>query len=388
MRERGNGGVARISAVLLLHALLNLPAAVGQPFVSEPPPDIIQSRQIVFKHALQVVAPSIVRIDTIGGAQPVHGEMDAMQNQRVTAGFRQADGPTTGVVWSADGYILTSSFNFVRDPVVITVTLADGRKFVAKLVARDYPARLALLKIDATDLTTPAWLDPGEIRPGQWTLAAGWGFGGAEPALTVGIVSALRRMNARAVQTDAKISPANYGGPLFDVEGRVLGVCVPLGMDEDEMAGVEWYDSGIGFAVRRDFLEPRVTRLMQGIDLRRGVLGISLDVREPVVSAAPDSQPASGDLPEPGLQVHGQTLGPAAAAGLQENDIILAIDGVPTPSLLAFRRTMAQKAAGDEIELTCRRGDERRSVRVRLASAEEFQAAPEEESRPVPTSQP
>lgn len=338
--------------------------------------DPIQSRQIVFKHALRAVAPGIVRIDTIGGAQPVHGEMNVMQEQRITTGFRQADGPTTGVIWSADGYILTSSFNFVRDPVVITVTLADGRKFVAKLLARDYPARLALLKIEASDLPEPKWRLPGEIRPGQWTLAAGWGFGAAQPTLTAGIVSALLRKDGRAVQTDAKISPVNYGGPLFDVEGRLLGICVPMGLSEDELAGVEWYDSGIGFAIRRDFIEPRIGRLMQGIDLRRGLLGVNLDVRQPVAGERTKTQAPARP---PGVQVIGRPLGPAAQAGLQENDVILAIDGVPTADLLAFRRVMAAKAAGDEIEVRYLRGDEEGTARVLLASEEEFRAAPADE---------
>ena len=333
----------------------------------------IRAREVVFKHALAVVAPSIVRIDTIGGAQPVHGEMDAMQNTRVTTGFRQADGPTTGVIWSPDGYILTSSFNFVRDPVVITVTLADGRRFVAKLIARDYQARLAMLKIEAKELPTPTWAELEKVHAGQWALAAGWGFGGSQPAITAGIVSGVRRMDARAMQTDAKISPANYGGPLFDVEGRVLGICVPMGMGEDELAGVEWYDSGIGFAIRRDYLEPRVGRLMQGTGLRRGLLGINLDIREPVAGEQAEDHP-------PGLEVLGQSLGPAAEADLQEHDFILSVDGVPTPTILAFRRAMAPKSAGDEIEVKFRRGDEDRTVRVKLVSAEDFRA--------MPTSQP
>lgn len=338
--------------------------------------DPIRSREIVFKHALQTVAPVIVRIDTIGGAQPVHGEMNVMQEQRITTGFRQADGPTTGVIWSADGYILTSSFNFVRDPVVITVTLADGRKFVAKLLARDYPARLALLKIEVSELPEPDWQVPGEIRPGQWTLAAGWGFGAAQPTLTAGIVSAVRRKDGRAVQTDAKISPVNYGGPLFDVEGRLLGICVPMGLSEDELAGVEWYDSGIGFAIRRDFIEPRIGRLMQGIDLRRGLLGVNLDVRQSVAGEQTETQSSARP---PGVQVIGRPLGPAEQAGLQGNDFILSIDGVPTADLVAFRRAMAGKAAGDEIEVRYLRGDEERTARVRLAFEEEFRATPADE---------
>jgi serine protease Do len=320
-----------------------------------------------------VITPSIVRIDTIGGAQPVPDENGAAPEPGGASGFRQADGPTTGLIWSSDGYILTSSFNFVRDPVVTTVTLADGRRYVARLVARDRPARLALLKIDANGLPTPPWVEADRLRVGQWALAAGWGYDSAEPAVSVGIVSALRRMDGRAVQTDAKISPANYGGPLFDVEGRVMGICVPMGPGEDELAGVEWYDSGIGFAVRVEHLYDRVPRLVQGEELRRGLLGVNLDIAESVVGEDEGASVA-------GLRILGQPRGPAAAAGLLENDVITHIDGEPTARIADFRRAIARKAAGDLIEVGYQRGDQAASVTLRLAAVEDFRA--------VPTSQP
>jgi serine protease Do len=334
---------------------------------------LVQQQRRVFQHALRTVTPSVVRIDTIGGAQPVRRETDAQQRQRVTAGFRQADGPTTGVIWSSDGYILTSSFNFVRDPVVITVRLADGQRHVARLIARDRPARLALLKIDASGLPMPRWAAADRLRAGQWALTAGWGHGSAEPAVSVGILSALQRMDGQAVQTDAKISPVNYGGPLFDSAGRVIGICVPLGPGEDELAGVEWYDSGIGFAIHAAHLRLRVPRLMRGADLHRGLLGIGLDEREPVVGAAEQAALA-------GLRIVGTPRGPAGAVGLQEHDLITQIDGVPTPRIVDFRRAVARKAAGDTIRVDYRRGEQAASVTLELAAAADF--------RTVPTSQP
>ena len=82
-----------------------------------------------------------------------------------------------------------------------------------------------------------------------------------KPNISVGIVSAVNRIWGKAIQTDAKISPTNYGGPLVDIAGRVLGVLVPLSpMATDELAGVEWYDSGIGFAVPLDDDQPRACR--------------------------------------------------------------------------------------------------------------------------------
>src|SRR5207253_11404701 len=127
-------------------------------------------RASVVRAAVSRIAPSIVTIETVGGAQP-NGEQPpasrpsgmeppgrgGRQRHGQQPGFRVADGPTTGLIWSADGWIISSSFNFVRNPIVTTVLIADRgsgrpRRFVAKLVARDLIRRIALLKIDAPDL--------------------------------------------------------------------------------------------------------------------------------------------------------------------------------------------------------------------------------------------
>ena len=123
-----------------------------------------EHQQQVFRAALRAVRPSIVRIDTIGGLQPE--QRAPVGGRRAGAGFRQADGPTTGLIWSADGYVITSSFNFIRDPSIITVTLHDGRRFVARLIARDRPARLALLNA--------LLLYRGLLRDGVLRHSDGW----------------------------------------------------------------------------------------------------------------------------------------------------------------------------------------------------------------------
>ena len=140
--------------------------------------------QDAFRAVSAKLRPSLVRIETVGGAQP-HGVLststpDASDSERPPA-FREtlgsrfviADGPTTGIVYSADGYIITSSFNFVRSPVLISVVLHDGRRFAANLIARDRVRKVALLKIDATGLTVPQWADPADVRVGQWAIALG-----------------------------------------------------------------------------------------------------------------------------------------------------------------------------------------------------------------------
>jgi serine protease Do len=360
------------------------------------------AQQRVFRAAVDRLSPCIVRIETIGGALPVERSGDPEEQGPVAPRFRQADGPTTGLICSQDGLIITSSFNFLRSPTVITVRLGNGRRYVAKLLARDPAARLALLKIDAADLPTPTWVSRQHLRPGQWLLTAGYGHGGRTPLVSVGVLSAVDRMGGLALQSDAKTSPANYGGPLFDIDGRVAGVCVPIsGGPADEIAGLEWYDSGIGFAVHSDYIRLRVPQMATGRDVQRAVLGVNLDPRDPLIGgerwlragpgrARPADRPPGppgppiADAPldanapppaEDGVRLMAPPRGPAAKVGLQQGDVITHLDGAPTPRLIALRRILIERSPGDEIEVTYRRGDVSGIARLSLVSEAELAAA-------------
>ena len=250
--------------------------------------ELLRATQDVFRDVAQRVRPFLVKIETVGGSQPparilpTEEDEDATPLERDPNLFRDApgsrfvvsDGPTTGLVYRSDGYILTSSFNFVREPILISVTLGDGRRLAADLIARDQVRKIAILKVDATDLAVPQWVDPGRVKVGQWAIALGLGFGGDRPSVTVGIVSALDRMKHNAIQTDAKLSPANYGGPLCDIHGRIIGLCVPMAQRPGELAGVEMYDSGIGFAVPKNRVDAIAEYLMTGRSFYRGWLGM------------------------------------------------------------------------------------------------------------------
>ena len=107
---------------------------------------------------------------------------------------------------------------------------------------------------------------------------------------------------------------------MFDVEGRVLGVCVPLAAGDDEIAGVEWYDSGIGFAVDADLLARRVPRLQNSRDVQRGFMGVTLDMRDRPVGATGAADGA--EIPTDGVRLLSEPRGPAAAAGLRKDDVI------------------------------------------------------------------
>ena len=180
--------------------------------------------------------------------------------------MRFGTGPTTGLIVDPEGYIVSSAFNFSNKPTSILVRLPDGTRKPAKLVATDHVRMIVLLKIDADKPLPVCEIAPAsEMRVGQWTIALGRTFEGDRPNVSVGILSAKDRIWGKAIQTDASVSPNNYGGPLVDIRGRVMGVIVPLSPESaDEVAGYEWYDSGIGFAIPADHIQKILPRIEKG----------------------------------------------------------------------------------------------------------------------------
>lgn len=283
------------------------------------------------KQAAALVAPSLVRIETVGGLDRV--------GQVLTA-----TGPTTGIIVASDGYIISSTFNFAARPASILVTLPDGRRLAATQVATDKVKMLTLLKVDADNLPIPQAAPANSFRVGQWAVALGKTLDEL-PSVSVGIVSALNRIWGKALQTDAKISPVNYGGALVDIEGRVLGILVPLSPQATgEVAGVEWYDSGIGFAVPMVDVNAALDRLKTGKDLFPGLMGITMkgtDIYEgqPVVDRVRYGSPAQ-------------------QAGLKDGDIIVELDKQAVKRQAQIRHVMGNKYAGENIEIKVKREKE------------------------------
>ena len=310
----------KVAVVLLLPA-----AAVAQ----EPPADLAAREEQAFKEAAALVAASVVRVQTVGGFESVG---------RVLTGT----GPTTGLVVSADGYIISSTFNFASQPSSVLVELPDGRRLPAKTVAHDRARMLTLLKIDVTGLK-PASAAPKEsFAVGQWAIALGRTYDTPAPSLSVGILSALDRIWGRAVQTDAKVSPINYGGPLVDIEGRVIGVLAPLSQRATgRTAGVEWYDSGIGFAVPLADVYSVLDRLKTGKDLLPGLLGITLKRADPYATAAVIDRVRYNS--------------PAGKAGFQPGDTIVEIDGKKIARIVQVKHVLGNRYAEDKLQVVVRR---------------------------------
>jgi S1-C subfamily serine protease/poly(3-hydroxybutyrate) depolymerase len=166
----------------------------------------------------------------------------------------------------------------------------------------------------------------------------------------VGIISARNRIWGKAIQTDAKVSPTNYGGPLVDLHGRVMGVLVPASPQaEGETVGFEWYDSGIGFAVPLEDINAVLPRLMKGtakdpVVLKRGLLGIT-----------PRDQDLYAAAPVIGTIAPGSA---AEKAGLKAGDVIKEVAGKPVLSQAQLMHQLGSRYEGEAVALTVQRGKE------------------------------
>jgi serine protease Do len=301
--------------------------------LAAPPADLASREEQAFRAAAEAVAPSVVAIETIGGLDTV-GE--------VLVGT----GPSSGVIVSDDGYIVSSTFNFAHRPASIIVNLPDGSRHPARLVARDEARKLVLLKIDGvTNLRTPIAAPERDAKVGHWTVAVGRTFDAKSPNISVGILSAVHRIWGRALQTDAKISAANYGGALVDLQGRLMGVLVPLSPDHrDDVSGAEWYDSGIGFAVSYEHIQSILPRLKAGETLKPGIVGIHF--KGPNVYA------------DPTVVLKCRAGSPAYEAGIRAGDRITAVGGRAVEYQSHVMEELHRRYAGDAVKFTVARGKE------------------------------
>jgi serine protease Do len=311
--------------------------------------DLLEQR--AFQAAVARVAPSVVRIETVGGGQPI-GNLEL------------GSAPTTGLIVGADGHIVSSALSFLDKPDSILVQLPGGARKAARIVATDYSRLMVLLKIEVEEpLPVPEFAVDEPIRVGQWAIAVGRTFEQDRPNSAVGIVSAVNRVWGKAIQTDAATSPNNYGGPLVDVQGRVLGLLVPLSPEAaDQVAGLQWYDSGIGFAVGAGDLLKAVARLKEGKDLRPGVAGISfpnatLPTAEPTIAA-----------------VHPNS--PAYDAGLEAEDRVVEVAGQEIVRAVQVKEQLSRRYAGETVHLIVVRGEKRIEVDLQLAAELEPYAHP------------
>lgn len=264
----------------------------------------------------------------------------------------------SGFIVDPRGYVLTNH-HVVDGASEIKVALTDGRRFRAALVGADRVTDLAVLKIDGGKLPTLALGASRRLRIAETVIAIGsplWLEGG--PTVTVGIVSALGRSMEQEglpalhglVQTDAAINAGNSGGPLVDLDGRVIGINTALIPTAH----------GIGFAISIDSARPVLRALITSGRVERGSLGLA------AVSVTPQLAWAN-DLPmEQGVLVtRVDAGGPAADAGLVAGDVIARLDDGVVKGLHDLHEALARRRAGQVVDLEVwRAGD---TVRLRAA---------------------
>jgi serine protease Do len=230
-------------------------------------------------------------------------------------------GVGSGFIVSADGYVLTNA-HVVADASEVTVTLTDRREFTAKVIGIDKASDVALIKIAATGLPTVRFGDPSKLRPGQWAIAIGSPFG-FENSVTAGVISALGRpLNDGSntsyvtfIQTDAAVNPGNSGGPLFNIEGEVIGI-------NSQIYSRTGGYMGVSFAIPIDLALNVKEQLQKNGKVVRSRIGVSVqDIRQQLALSFGLSAPHGALISkvDPG--------GPGEKAGLKAGDVITSVNG-------------------------------------------------------------
>lgn len=335
-------------------ALAGLVLAVGLSMAVGRADEPTLAEEAAFREAVTRVSNAVVRLEPAASAAAAGGAGEGVSGT----------GPATGLVVDSDAdrglsWIVASGFTVPDDMEQLVVVRPDGTRGVARVVGRDRTRALVLLETARIDAGPPLVAAPrSDLEPGQWAVAVGRGWNQPAPGVSVGIVSATDRCWGRAVQTDAAVSPANYGGPLLDIEGRVIGVLAPLPADTAGMnQGTELYDAGIGFAVPLEDLLRVLPRLKRGAPLVHGILGITWRGTDII-----NGPPLIGSC---------RTDSPAARAGLRAGDRIVAVAGRDVRRIADARHQLVPRYAGDEVEVAVDRaaaaGRERITARITLA---------------------
>ena len=300
----------------------------------------------------QTASPAVVQITVRSRAPMENGETGR-------AGFvsnRETSG--SGIIVDSNGYIITNAHVVFGahhiDASVITRTatgqLDDHRHFDARIVGVDRETDIALLKIDAQNLPILSFVDSDKLRQGQLVVALGSPLG-LENSLTVGYISSpIRHLRPDHpmyyIQTDAAINPGNSGGPLLDTEGRIAGINTLI---MSQSGGSE----GIGFAIPSNLVQRVYQQLRAEGRVRRGGIGIIPDDITPVLAAALGIEHHAGVILSD-IKPHGA----AEAAGLEQGDIVRAVDGKPVRETLQLSTAIFQHSIGDQIVLDIQRGQE------------------------------
>ena len=272
----------------------------------------------------------------------------------------------SGFIISADGYVVTNNHVVAparADAVVeqITVTLSDRTEYEATVVGRDQASDIAVLKINPRGpLPFVRFGDSTRARVGDWVVAIGnpFGLGGT---VTAGIISAVHRninsgLYDRYIQTDASINSGNSGGPMFDIQGNVIGINTAL-------ISPTGGNVGIGFAIPAEQIAPVVEQLRRGQRVQRGYIGVGLQTIDESLASALNIERNRGEL------IRSVTPGgPADRAGIRQGDVVVSVAGQPVTPDATLAYLVSRQAIGARIPMELIRNGQRSTVNVAVAA--------------------
>ncbi len=304
-----------------------------------------------FRILAKRVYPSVVSIVFKRPAGSQRSEVVRSPDGKQQGTLPRYGGPASGILYDRDGHVLTALSNLwdLERISGATVHLTDGRSLPAKILARDQVRGLALLKVEGERLPCLEPAPAAEVRVGQFAFALGNPWGArpeGNPLFTFGIVSAMHQLDKRrdALQTDAGMSDANVGGPLVDLQGRLLGLNT---LQNPEFFG---RNSGIGFAVPPGSIAESLPQLEAGKSLLPGYLGVMM-----------------AETQDKKVVLQSVVAGsPAEKAGLAAGDIVTAINGQAVAGVAQLADLIAALQAGDPAEVEGVRGEAPLKVTVTL----------------------
>ena len=333
---------------------------------------------VSYSPVVKKVAPSVVKVQVTEKAKAVSsqelppflnqpglreffGEQFGFNQPGRRGTFRQPpqQGLGSGVIVSADGYILTNS-HVVKGADTIKVTLSDGRELTAKVIGTDPQTDLAVIKVDTKDLPAITFTDSDKVEVGDMVLAVGNPFGIGQ-TVTSGMVSGLGRATMGLdyedfIQTDAAINPGNSGGALVDAQGRLVGVNTAI---LSRTGGFQ----GIGFAIPANLARNVMEQLVATGKVVRGYLGVSMQDLNADRASEFNIPSRSG-----ALVAEVVPDSPADKAGLKAGDVITQLDGKPMKDGRQIKLAVANYAPGQKLTVEVLRDGKTKNVEIAVAA--------------------
>jgi serine protease Do len=350
------GALVGGSAMLAGHA----PAAAvaAAPSVREP-----VTMPTTFAPVVKSVLPAVVNISSTKIVKASALDQDDNPFGNLIPGFRTPNRPQrqqgegSGVIVSADGYIVTNN-HVVDGATEVTIQTSDKRELKARVIGTDPKTDVALVKVDATNLPFAHLGNSSEVEVGDIALAIGNPFGLGQ-TVTMGIISATGRGGLGIedyedfIQTDASINPGNSGGALVNTKGEVIGINTAI------LSG-SGGNQGVGFAIPVDMVRQIMTQLKDKGTVTRARLGVSIQELTPQLASALGMKTSQG-------AVVGEVAAdsPAAKAGLRKEDVIVAMNGKEVDARL-LRNTVGAMAPGSTVDLKVLRGSSEEHFSVTL----------------------